>query len=206
MKIETLVLGLLKVNCYLLLTRDAAIVIDPGKYDERQKQFLSQNADKKRLILITHAHFDHVLGAERLRNETGVDIAIGEIEAPALKDKHLNLTDRFPATANPIDADILLKDNQIFNLGNTEIMCKLVPGHTLGSLCYIIEGKLFSGDTIFYNTIGNTEFPGGDFNTLVASIKKLTNNLPDDTEVYSGHGEVTTVGFEKAYNPFLRSL
>ena len=204
MKIKVLTLGLLKINCYLVLTDDMALVIDPGKYDERQKQFLSENEDKQRLILITHAHFDHILGAERLREETGVQIAIGRIEAPSLQDARLNLSDRFRAPLKPFDADILLDDNQVLEFGNTTVKCIVVPGHTMGSMCYLINDTLFSGDTLFYNTIGNTDFPTGDFGMLITALRNLVEILPEQTKVYPGHGEETVIGYEKAYNPFLR--
>lgn len=201
MKIDVIPLGHIAANCYMLLSDNAAVVIDPGIFSQRVKDFLNENSEKERLILLTHAHFDHICGAERLRADTGVKIAVGEKDAPALIDTSLSLSDKFHAHQTPFEADILLKDNEIFDVGNIEFKSLSTPGHTVGGMCYLTVKTLFSGDTLFLESVGRTDFPGGDGEALLKSIKRLLS-LDEDIEVYPGHGEPTTIEHEKLYNPF----
>ena len=201
MKIDVIPLGHIAANCYMLLSDNAAVVIDPGIFSQRVKDFLNENSEKERLILLTHAHFDHICGAERLRADTGVKIAVGEKDAPALIDTSLSLSDKFHAHQTPFEADILLKDNEIFNVGDIEFESLSTPGHTVGGMCYLTVKTLFSGDTLFLESVGRTDFPGGDGEALLKSIKRLLS-LDEDIEVYPGHGEPTTIEHEKLYNPF----
>ncbi len=201
MKIDVIPLGHIAANCYMLLSDNAAVVIDPGIFSQRVKDFLNENSEKERLILLTHAHFDHICGAERLRADTGVKIAVGEKDAPALIDTSLSLSDEFHAHQTSFKADILLKDNEIFNVGDIEFKSLSTPGHTVGGMCYLTVKSLFSGDTLFLESVGRTDFPGGDGEALLKSIKRLLS-LDEDIEVYPGHGEPTTIEHEKLYNPF----
>lgn len=203
MQIKTLPLGKLGVNCYLISSEKAAIVIDPAIYDKRIEDFLIQNANKERLILLTHCHFDHIGGAEVLRNNTGVKIAIGENEAASLLDTEITLSNRFHAHIAPFNADITLKDGKTLNIGDFEILCVETKGHTIGGMCYKIGNALFSGDTLFKLSVGRVDFPGGNANELILSLNKI-KNLFEDIEVYPGHGEATTLKFEKIYNPYLK--
>ena len=201
MKIDVIPLGHIAANCYMLLSDNAAVVIDPGIFSQKVKDFLNENFEKERLILLTHAHFDHICGAERLRADTGVKIAVGEKDAPALIDTSLSLSDKFHAHQTPFEADILLKDNEIFDVGDIEFKSLSTPGHTVGGMCYLTVKSLFSGDTLFLESVGRTDFPGGDGEALLKSIKRLLS-LDEDIEVYPGHGEPTTIEHEKLYNPF----
>lgn len=206
MNITKLEIGLLKSNCYLISSEKAAICIDPGYYDERIRLFFEENSDKQRMILLTHTHFDHVGAAERLRSETGVKIAIGRIEEPSLHDPAVTLSDRFHAHIAPFGADKTIDDGEKFSVGDLKISAILTPGHTIGGMCYLINGNLFSGDTLFAGTIGNTTHPGGDGDRLLRSVEQLAYMLPDETPVYPGHGKSTDMGTEKRTNPFLREL
>ena len=201
MEIRVIHLGLIKTNCYLLKTDKAAVVIDPGFERDSAREFLKENSDKERLILITHAHFDHIGGAEALRNQTGVQIGIGKVDAPALSDTALNLSDVFHAHIAPFEADRLFDDGEKITVGDIEFKVIFTPGHTKGGVSYISDGCLFSGDTLFENSIGRTDFPGGDLKTLKKSVKKLMA-LPADTKVYPGHGDFTTVARERENNMF----
>lgn len=203
MKIKTLHLGLIKTNCYLLSTENAAVVIDPGFDRPATLEFLNENSDKERLILLTHAHFDHIGGAEVLREKTGVRIGIGEPDAQGLADTALNLSDMFHAKINPFKPDLNFKNGQVITVGDISFKVISTPGHTVGGVSYLTGDCLFSGDTLFENSVGRTDFPGGDIKVLKRSVKKLLT-LPGDTKVYPGHGDSTTIAREKEYNMFAR--
>ena len=203
MEIKVLRLGDIQVNCYLVKTEKVALVIDAGYYSKEAEDFLNENYDKERVILLTHAHFDHIGGALDLRENCGVKIAIGEKENAFLSDSKVNLSHLFGANLKPFTADVLLADGEILKIGDLEIKVIHTPGHTLGGVCYLIDNVLFSGDTLFNQSVGRTDFPTGDFNTLSASIRRLYE-LDDDISVLSGHGDATKIGIEKIYNPFVR--
>ena len=202
MEIKVLPLGHIKANCYLISSKEAAVVIDAGFYSPKVCEFLQANSDKQRLILLTHAHFDHIGGAERLRNETGVKIAIGEKDNEDLSNPYKNLSDKFHAHITPFSADILLKHGERISVGDIEFKVIHTPGHTVGGVCYLTGDILFSGDTLFYRSVGRTDFDGGDYSELMYSIKELFK-LPDNTTVLSGHGIETTIGQEMLYTPFI---
>ncbi len=203
MEIKALVLGDIEVNCYLVSTEKAAVVIDPGFRSDEALEFLQNAKGKDRLIMLTHGHFDHIGFADELANLTDTKIAIGEFDAPALSDNYVNLSAPFGAPLSPFCADITLKDGQVFTVWDIDFNVILTPGHTVGGVCYLCGDIIFSGDTLFAGSIGRTDFPGGSFEILKASIKKLYA-LGDDITLLSGHGDSTTVLNEKRYNPFVR--
>lgn len=202
MEIRAIHLGLIKTNCYLISTDKAAVVIDPGFKTEITADFLKANRGKARMILITHAHFDHIGGAEALRDETGVEIGIGELDAPALRDTEFNLSDKFHAHIAPFSADRTFCDGEKFSVGDIDFEVILTPGHTVGGVSYLSGESLFSGDTLFAGAVGRTDMPGGSLKALKKSLKRLIA-LPEETKVYPGHGDFTTVGYEKENNMFV---
>lgn len=206
MKIEWLLKGHLATyaNCYGLLTDKAAIVVDPGKYTSNIADFLKNNADKTRLILITHAHYDHIGGALQLRNETGVKIAIGKNEEFALSDCSFNLSGRFTPAIPAFNADYVIEDEEEFTVGDITIKAYETPGHTIGGMCYLINDVLFSGDMLFYETVGRVDLPGGNAFEMQNSLDRMMWLFDDDVKVYSGHGEMTTIGHERKNNLYLR--
>lgn len=191
-------------NCYGVLTDRAAIVVDPGKYTDEVAQFLKNNADKTRLILITHAHYDHIGGALQLREETGVKIAIGKNEEYALSDCRFNLSGRFTPTVPPFNADYVIDDEEEFSVGDATVKAFETPGHTVGGMCYLIGDSLFSGDMLFYETVGRVDLPGGNAYDMQNSLDRIMWLFDDSIKVYSGHGEMTTIGHEREKNPYLR--
>lgn len=206
MKVELLLKGHLATysNCYGILTEKAAIVIDPGKYTVELAEFLNSNSDKVRLILITHAHYDHIGGALQLRKATGVKIAIGKNEEFALSDCAFNLSGRFTPAIPAFNADYTIEDEEEFVVGDITVKAYETPGHTVGGMCYLIGDCLFSGDMLFYQTIGRTDFPGGSLQEMKYSLDRIMWLFDDNVKVYSGHGDVTTIGHERKYNPYLR--
>ncbi|MBR3592315.1 MAG: MBL fold metallo-hydrolase [Clostridia bacterium] len=191
-------------NCYGVLTDKAAIVVDPGKYTLELADFLKSNADKTRLILITHAHYDHIGGALELREKTGVKIAIGKNEEFALSDKAFNLSGRFTPAIPAFNADYTIEDEEEFTVGDITVKAFETPGHTVGGMCYLMNDNLFSGDMLFYETVGRVDLPGGDINEMKQSLDRMMWIFDDEIKVYSGHGEETTIGHERKYNPYLR--
>ncbi len=203
MEIKRLNLGSLQTNCYLISSNNGAVVIDPADYSLEVENFLKENEDKERLILLTHAHFDHFGGALRLSRQTDTKIAIGELENSALSDGNVNLSLIFGNELEHFSADILLKDLQEFSVGDINFKVFHTPGHTIGSVCYLANDNLFSGDLLFRGSIGRTDFPGGDFSALKNSVRRLYAAFKD-INIYSGHGEKTTLSYEKNNNPFIR--
>ena len=205
MEIKVVPLGHIQTNCYMLKGEKGAILIDPGFKSEITKNFLEENKDKERLILLTHAHFDHIGGAPFLREDSGVKIAIGKDEAENLTNPLVNLSVQFHAKFDTFNADIALEDGQELTVGDLSFKVMFTPGHTTGGAVYLFDGILFSGDTLFYESVGRTDFPGGDGEVLENSIRKLYT-LPDSTPVFPGHGPQSTIGHEKKFNPYVRSL
>ena len=202
MEIKTLVMGHIHTNCYLVSTDKTALVIDPAFVSKETEDFLLQNSDKERIILLTHAHFDHIGGAPVLRENTGVKIGVGELDNADLADPFANLSDRFHAHIPPFGADITFKDGDEITVGDVSIKVLHTPGHTEGSVCYQIGDILFSGDTLFYESIGRTDFPKSNHFDMLKSLQRLLS-LEGITRVLPGHGPETDIQHERLYNPFI---
>ena len=194
--------GPLAENCYILIdetTNDAA-VIDPGFASDRLTAALEDL--HVRLILLTHGHFDHIGGAERLREPTGAPIASFEAEAALAADPEINgslIMLRKPVACT---VDRLLHDGETFTVGTVPVTVLHTPGHTAGGCCYITPEAVFTGDTLMGYSIGRYDMPTGNEAQLMASLQKLAA-LPGDPDVCGGHGPVTTLFGEKQRNPYL---
>lgn len=202
MKISTLSIGSSPTNCYLLSTDKAAVVIDPGIKESRIDKFLEDNAEKERLIILTHAHFDHIGGAEELRQKYGVKILIGEKDNAALSDPIVNESVRFRVNINPFAADKTVVDGEKFSVGDINFTAFETPGHTVGSTCFYVDNILFTGDTLFCQGIGRSDFHGGNQNELFRSLKRIMSVFPENTSVLSGHGPATTIADESIWFGF----
>lgn len=202
MKISTLSIGSSPTNCYLLSTDKAAVVIDPGIKESRIDKFLEDNAEKERLIILTHAHFDHIGGAEELRQKYGVKILIGEKDNAALSDPIVNESVRFRVNINPFSADKTVVDGEKFSVGDINFTAFETPGHTVGSTCFYVDNILFTGDTLFCQGIGRSDFHGGNQNELFRSLKRIMSMFPENTSVLSGHGPATTIADESIWFGF----
>lgn len=193
-------------NSYLGYDPDTkeAFIIDPGRDDASYEKFLEEKGLKLTSIILTHAHFDHIGGLERLRKATGARVYIGETEAKTMNDPKLNLSGMLGGESLQLQApDVYLKPgDKIQVLPDEELEVIDTPGHTPGGICLYGNAILFSGDTLFEGSIGRTDFPGGSYSQIQQSLDKLMA-LPDDTTVLPGHGGTTTIGREKKINPFI---
>jgi len=194
--------GILGANCYILRYGDQVLVIDPGGNPEIIYPYI----EGKELVLIinTHGHYDHIGANNDLMARYDTKIAVGEQDYQMLYNPDLNLSVLVDAMFISVAPEILLKDGDAFTFGGKTLRIIHTPGHTRGSVCIFMENVLFSGDTLFYHSVGRTDFPTGSFSDLEKSIKEKLYTLPDDTLVYTGHGENTTIGEEKKYNEFVR--
>lgn len=208
LNIHTLPLGPMLANCHIVTDEATGLTaaIDPGGYSGELEKLL--NGLDVRYILLTHGHFDHILGVPQLKERTEAKVAVHRADAGCLSsgEKSLALWE-VPGMQKPVEADILLEDGDIIALGESRLRVLHTPGHTGGSVCYIEDSAhvIFSGDTLFSLTAGRTDLPGGDESALLASLKKL-KALKGDYRIYTGHNRSTALNFERAHNPYLRDL
>jgi glyoxylase-like metal-dependent hydrolase (beta-lactamase superfamily II) len=202
--------GLLRCNCSIFGDEESreAIVIDPGDELSKITGVLDNHHLKVKAIIITHGHIDHVAGAAKLRALTGAPVYMNENDHALLNalDEQAGWLGMETPPRPEIDTPAI--DGGTVKLGNADFTIILTPGHTQGSLSVWIpqEQKLISGDTLFRETVGRTDLPGGDSRKILSSIKTRLLPLPDDTVVIPGHGAPTTIAHEKEFNPFLQGL
>lgn len=212
MIIRQMALGPIQANCFILGCEETrqAVVIDPGDECDRILTALARDQLTVVHIINTHGHFDHVGANKRLKEATGADIQIHRADAPMLSQLVAAASAWGMAAENSPDADRLLEDGDTITFGNHTLTVMHTPGHSLGGICLYTEytqsgeprSAVFVGDTLFAGSIGRTDFPGGDFNTLISSIRNKLFALGDDVNVYPGHMGNTTIGREKRSNPF----
>jgi hydroxyacylglutathione hydrolase len=200
-------LGPIGTNCYVVrASQDApeAVVVDPGGDADQLGLELARVDASCAAILITHGHWDHLGGVADLAEGTGAPVFMADAERALLE----NLPDLVPAgvVARGYTADTLLQGDETLELAGMTFETLQVPGHSPGHLAYHADGCLFSGDVLFAGSVGRTDLPGADWETLLESLRSLTERYPPETIVYSGHGPPTTLGAELDRNPFLAQL
>ena len=204
MKIETLVLGGLETNCYLVYdeAERRGFLVDPADDALNITAKLNALGVTPEAVLLTHGHVDHIMAADELRSFYQIPVLAHEAEAALLEDPMKNLSGLWAAPYR-LKADRLLKDHEKLTIAGMELEVFHTPGHTKGGVCYYLEkeGVLLAGDTLFCESYGRTDFPGGSFGELRNSITNILFLLPDEVTVYSGHSAETTIGHEKRYNP-----
>ncbi len=202
MKILTLPVGELGANCYIVTDgHGAAAVIDPGADADAICRVLKEESVHTGGILLTHAHFDHI-GAVNALADFGFPVFCHTLDCPALQDGRLNLSAFFGAPTAPVNDAVCVEDGDNLSFGELTFTVLHTPGHTVGSVCYQLDDVLFAGDTLFCESIGRTDFPGGDLQAMRASLRRLAA-LDGNTRVYPGHDEPTTIAHEQQYNPYL---
>ena len=206
LKIQQYVVGSVSTNCYFAVNEDTkeVLIVDPGAAAKQLAEKVKEYELKPVAILLTHGHFDHASAASELSELLQVRVYAQEAELETLENPGLNLSG-WEGKNSSYHADIYLKDEQELNLAGFLIRILHTPGHTVGGCCYyfVEQSTLFSGDTLFEGSIGRTDFPKGSASQLIRSIKEKLMVLPDETAVYTGHGEMTSIGMERMNNPFL---
>lgn len=199
-------LGSLGSNCYIVSTKENnAVLIDAPAESERILLDLEKYGLSLKLILLTHGHCDHIGAAESLRKATGATVYISNDDAPMLCDDRLNLAYYFGLTVDTIKEYMTFTGADIITLDDILLSVIPTPGHTKGSVCFKCGNTLFTGDTLFFGSVGRTDFPGGSYSQLINSITGLYT-LGRNLTVLCGHGERTDLYYEKQTNPFLTDL
>ncbi len=205
MQIRQCNVSMAMTNCYFIIneeTKEVALV-DPG---DRAQFLLSQCRQlgvTLKAILLTHGHFDHIMAVPALKEATGATVYAAQAEDALLQDAEYNLSAAWQRRPVTVEADILLQDGQEFTLFGSPVRMILTPGHTSGSCCYYMpqQGWLFSGDTLFCESYGRLDLPTAMPSRMASSINDKLLVLPEETKVYPGHNEMTTIGHEKKHNP-----
>ncbi len=207
MEIKTIITGQIEENCYLVCDENKhCMVIDPGDEYQHILKTIKENELIVETIVLTHGHYDHVGAVNEIKQETGARVVAHEEEKELISKSDMSLS-RYVDPDFPIPAvDDYVKEGDVISVGSLSFTVMHTPGHTQGGMCLYRDGVLFSGDTIFQGTLGRWDFPTGNLSKLIHSITRRIFTLPDDTVIYSGHGDKTTVGAEKEHNEVLRWL
>lgn len=194
--------GMCETNSYIISDENGVcVIVDPEGRADVYTRYIESNALKPEAILLTHAHFDHIGAMEPLRKEYSVKVYAGEREKAVLNDPRINLTSMI-GQGRSFEADVYLSDGEEFTIGSMTFRTMYTPGHTCGSVVYLIDRVMIAGDTLFMGSCGRTDFPTGDWGKMNESLQML-KNLEGDYRVLSGHGPETTLERERRTNMFM---
>lgn len=206
MKIETFVIGMIGTNCYLVSNEETkeCFLVDAADDSPQLVSHIKEQGLQLKAILLTHGHFDHIMGVGEMVKEFGVPVYAHQEEQVLLKDPAMNASAMYGRSYTYSDA-VSLRDGQTLDIAGITLRVIYTPGHTVGGCCYYWEEGhvLFCGDTLFHTSIGRTDLPTGSESQLVRSVREKLFILPDETRVCPGHMEETTIGYEKRYNPYV---
>lgn len=195
--------GMLASNCYILADKGMGLVIDPGAKARDILEMIREANISIEYIILTHAHIDHIVSVDEIKGELNAKVMIHRDDAPSLGDPVKNGSKLFGLEKVFAPADVLLSHGDIIQVGGMELEIIHTPGHTPGGICIKEKDTLYTGDTLFRMSVGRTDLGDGDQNALNDSLKNRIMPLPDDTIIYPGHGTLTTIGYERKYNPFI---
>lgn len=205
LKIGRIVMGSVQTNCYFVYEegKNKILVIDPADRGDYLYEKFQEKGFEVAAILLTHGHFDHIWGCDKLRELSGAKVYAWEPEKEICEDPAMNVSE-MAGRAVTATVDEYLREGAVMRIEGIEFKLIGTPGHTVGSCCFYFEedGILVSGDTLFEGSVGRTDFPTGSGATLSRSLKEKLMCLPDEVKVFPGHGDFTTIGRERKYNPF----
>ena len=205
MKIEKYVVGMIGTNCYLVINEETkdTVMVDPGAYPAKVKNAVKEQGLKLKAVLLTHAHFDHIMGLNSLKKTLNAPAVICKDDL-AISDNVNEFTRLFGVPdIVPPTYEKFVKDGDVLDVGDMQIKVIQTPGHTEGGVCYLIGENLFSGDTLFKQSVGRTDLFGGNLEKIRHSVKEVLFKLDENIKVFPGHGPITTIAYEKKYNEII---
>lgn len=202
MKIKILPIGTIETNCYVISDETGTCaIIDCDGNARPLFSYIEENHLKPTHILLTHGHHDHIGIVELVKERYNCQVVAAKAEANLLADPRLNLSNMMGGNLS-LYPDVLVEEGDSIQVGTMEFRAMLTPGHTAGSLCYVVADQIFSGDTLFQGSCGRTDLPTGDWGTIMKSLARL-RDLEGDYTVFPGHGPYTTLGIERRSNPYM---